>query len=337
MKLCSQIFPKTTFLAVALVSLTLYPKAEAAKRVLDKSVVTVNDEVILQSDVDAFQKKIKSKSFQELFGGIDEKTANDPNKVLQLLVEEKIINQQVKKLELTASEQEVDGQIRAITKRNGISEAQLTERLKQLGTTMPQYKDGIRRQIERRNLVEREIRPNLETSDDQLRHYYLRNGKPEDSETQYKVGQILIDAKPKAGVAAAERAKTVWKDLSKKPEDFEAFAKDYSDDSSTATTGGVLGYFTTSQLAKEFRDQVKKTPVGQVTEPIKTGAGFHILKVLESRAGDFATLTKERKEALRNQMTSEELEKRMGMWLERKKRESFIRRTDDKEYRNASQ
>ncbi len=333
MRLCLLIFLSVVALSFALVPA---PLVHAARKVLDKSVVTVNDEVILQSDVDAFQKKIRSKSFQELFGGVDEKTANDPNKILQLLIEEKIINQQVKKLELSASDQEIDGQIRAIAKRNGITEAQLTDRLKQLGTTMTEYRDGIKRQIERKNLVDREIRPNMEISEEDLRHYYQRNAKPEDSETQFKVAQILIDSAPKGGVLAADRAKTVWKEVSAKPSEFEAAAKQYSDDSSNASTGGVLGYFSISQLAKEFRDAVKKTPVGQVTEPIKTAAGFHILKVLETRAGDFASLPKDRRDALQSQMQAEELEKRMGMWLERKKHEAFIRRADDKEYRNAS-
>ena len=122
----------------------------AATRIIDRTLVVVNDDVILESDVDKFAQKIKSKSFQELFGGVNEKMLKDPEAVLQLLVEEKLINQQVKKLELQASDQEVDGQITAITKRNGISKDQLMSRLKQLGTSLDEYRDGIRRQIEKK-------------------------------------------------------------------------------------------------------------------------------------------------------------------------------------------
>jgi|GEM_PF-1368619 len=305
-----------------------------AKRTIDKTVVIVNNDIILESDIDNFLEKIKSKSFQELFGGIDENVLKNRNSALQLLVEEKIIDQQVKKLDLTASESEVDGQIRAILKRNGISRQQLQDRLKQLGATMQEYRDGIRRQIERRNLVEREIKPSLEVTEEQLRHFYMRNARPEDSETQYKIAHILIENKDKDGVKAAERAKRIWADVSNKPENFETFVKDFSDDTSTAESGGLLGSFSPSSLIKEFREAVPKTDVGKVTSPIKTAAGYHIVKILEATTGDFANLSKERKDALRNQMIAVELEKRMAMWLERKKNEAFIKKSLDKDYAN---
>ena len=233
------------FLYVLLVPLLLSTYAAAAKRVLDKSVVTVNEDVILQSDIDKFQKKIQSKSYQQLFGVMDESVAKDPKKVLQLLIEEKIINQQVKRLELTASDEEIEGQIRAVLKRNGITEAQLGDRLKQLGSNMVEYRDGIKRQIERKNLVEREIKPTLESSasDEELRHYYVQNMAGKDTELQYKIAHLFIEKTPKKGLSAEQRADTIWKDLSAHPENFDTAVKDYSDDTGTNTTGGVLGYF----------------------------------------------------------------------------------------------
>ena len=215
----------------------------------------VNDDVILESDVDKFAQKIKSKSFQELFGGVNEQMLKNPEAVLQLLVEEKLINQQVKKLELQASDQEVDGQIAAITKRNGISKDQLMSRLKQLGTSIEEYRDGIRRQIERKNLIEREIKPSLEVTDEQLRHFYLRNAKPEEADTQYKIAHILV-SKAKGSVSLNDRAKKVSEEIALHPADFDKLAQEYSDDETTAPTGGVLGWLSLSQLAKEFRRAV---------------------------------------------------------------------------------
>jgi peptidyl-prolyl cis-trans isomerase SurA len=325
MKFYSRVLLRSSFALLFLLALPCF-EAEA-RRLIDKSVMTVNDETILESDIDKFQKKIQSKSYQELFGGVDERALKDRNAALQLLVEEKIINQQVKKLELTASDVEVDGQVRAILKRNNISQPQLAERLAQLGTTMPDYREGIRRQIERRNLVEREIKPSMEVSEEQLRHYYMRHTKPEDSEIQYKIAHILIENKPKGGLAPADRAKQVYEEVSKNPSTFESLVKDVSDDTSTAPTGGVLGYYSLSQLAKEFRAVVPKTPVGQVTPPVKTSIGYHIIKVVDAKKGDFSTLPKERREALLNQMKMEEVEKRMSMWLERKKNDAFIQKS----------
>ena len=87
---------------------------------------------------------------------------------------------------------------------------------------------------------------------------------------------------------------------------------------------GGDGSFSLNSLAKELRHVVPQTAVGLVTKPVKMADGFHIVKVLEAKAGDFASLPKERKEALRGEMISSELEKRMAMWLERKKGEANI-------------
>lgn len=302
--------------------------AFAAKKLVDKSVAIVNDEVILSSDVNRFQEKIRSKGYQELFGQVDPRALNNRDVALQVLIEEKIINQQVKKLELTVNDQELEGRMKAIQRRNNISPDQLTQRLKQLGTSMTEYREGIRRQIERHNLVEREIKPNLEISEEQLRHFYLRNFKPSPTDKQYKIAHILFDAK-RPGSNAEGRANQVYEELKKNPGNFEKTAKEVSDDTETAQNGGILGFFKSEQLAKEFRASVPKIKVGEITEPIKTGSGYHIVKLLEISSVDFNSLSREQKEMLRNQLGAEELERRMGMWLERKKADSYIRVSKD--------
>lgn len=309
-------------ISLLFIFLGLLSTSAPAAKILDRTVVTVNDEVVLESDIDRFISQAKSKSFQELFGGIKEDQLKDRQAVLQILIDEKLINQQVKKLELQASEQEVDGQIKAIEKRNGITHAQLTARLQQLGTSMTDYKDGIRRQIERRNLIEREIRPSLEITEEQVKSYYARTGGAKDSEMQFRIAHIFIDGKKPS---AKSRAEKVHEEVSKSPENFAALVKEFSDDTSGAENGGELGFFSLSSLVSEFRKAVPKTPVGQVTAPIKTASGYHIVKVLERRAGEFVNLPAERKAEIGNQMAATEMERKMMLWLERKKREAHIR------------
>ncbi|MFM8268594.1 MAG: peptidylprolyl isomerase [Pseudomonadota bacterium] len=291
-------------------------------RTLDKTVVSVNSDIILESDIDRFQKKLQSKAFQELFGGVDPSAVKDKNIALQLLVEETIVDQQVKRLELKASDQEVEAQIRTIIKRNGISESQLAERLKQLGTTMSEYKDGLRRQIERRNLIDREIKPSMEVTDEQLRHFYLRQNQGSGKDLQYHLAHILV--------GSSQKAAKLYQSLRGTPEKFEEVAKSSSEDSGTAATGGDLGFLSLSSLSTELKSVVTKLPVGAVSSPVKTSGGYHLLKLLETRASDFATLSKEKKEALRGQMINSEVEKKMVLWLERKKAEAHIVRMGDK-------
>ncbi len=309
---------------IPLLSLAFFTAVSGnARQTVDRILVTVNDDAILESDIQQFHKKLKSKSYQELLG-VDEKILANREAVLQLMVEEKLIDQQVKKLDLKATDQEVEGQIKAILKRNAISANQLESRLKQLGTSMADYREGLKRQIERRNLVEREIKPTLEVTEEQLRHFYLRNSSPTDAEVQYKIAHILIEQK--AGKNSLDRAQAAYREVSERPNEFDKIVAEMSDDAETAPNGGVLGFFPANQLAKEFREKVTRAIPGTVLPPIKTSAGYHIIKVIEKVAGDFSKISKERKDTLRTQMVANEVEKKMGLWLERKKLESHIKR-----------
>ncbi len=314
--------PSRFIFSVGLLILLVSPAA-LAKKVLDKTIVVVNNEIILDSDIRDFQRKLKSKSFQELFGGMDPATLKDRKSIIQLLVEEKLINQNVKKLDLSATDEEIDGQIRAIMKRNGITRGQLNERLVQLGSNLGEYRDGIKRQIERKNLVDREIRADLKISDEHLRHYFQRTNTAPGRNQEYHLAQILISN----GENAKARADNIYKEISSGNTTFENAVKEYSDDSSRET-GGDLGFLSTSSLSKEFLAVVPKMNMGEVTRPIKTSSGYHILKVIESRKEGFDSLSPEQKESLRNAMYSEELEKRMLLWLERKKKDAYIHLVD---------
>lgn len=311
---------------IPLVFLSLNLVADTGKRkTINKVIASVNDDIILQSDLTEFKNRIKAKGYQELFGALDPKKVKDDTAILDLLIEEKIINQQIKKNDIAATDMEVDGQIRAIQKRNGISQAQLSEQLSRLGTSIGLYKEGIRRQIERRNLIEREIKPTIEASDDQLKVFYQKHSKGGEKELQYKIAHILVESKSNKD-KPLDRAETIYAEVKKAPQDFDKLAKEYSDDSSTSETGGVLGTFSPSSLAKEFKDVVPKLGAGNISKPVKTAAGYHIVKVIEVKAGDFNNLPKEKKEALRNEMLTEEVDNKMNLWLERKKGESIVKK-----------
>src|SRR3954469_8015602 len=94
------------FLSLVSLCLTLACPEAPGKQLVDRTVVTINNDVILESDIDRFQKKLKPNSYQEMLGS-DGNILKNRDTVLQLLVEEKLIDQQVKKLDLLASDQEI--------------------------------------------------------------------------------------------------------------------------------------------------------------------------------------------------------------------------------------
>jgi peptidyl-prolyl cis-trans isomerase C len=83
-------------------------------------------------------------------------------------------------------------------------------------------------------------------------------------------------------VATEDEAKAVLADL-KKGADFATLAKEKSKDPSGKTNGGDLGYFTKEQMVPEFAETAFKLPKGQLSEPVKTQFGWHIIKVEDKR------------------------------------------------------
>jgi peptidyl-prolyl cis-trans isomerase C len=83
-------------------------------------------------------------------------------------------------------------------------------------------------------------------------------------------------------VATEDEAKAVLADL-KKGVDFATLAKEKTKDPSGKANGGDLGYFTKDQMVPEFAETAFKLPKGQLSDPVKTQFGWHIIKVEDKR------------------------------------------------------
>jgi peptidyl-prolyl cis-trans isomerase C len=86
----------------------------------------------------------------------------------------------------------------------------------------------------------------------------------------------------KAGKEAEEKVKAVIARL-KKGEDFAKVAEEVTEDPSGKANGGDLGYFTKEQMVPEFSEAAFKLDPGQISEPVKTQFGWHVIKVEEKR------------------------------------------------------
>ncbi|MBX7182762.1 MAG: peptidylprolyl isomerase [Bacteroidia bacterium] len=133
---------------------------------------------------------------------------------------------------------------------------------------------GYRKQLSQPYLVDKEV------SDKLLKEAYDRQ------KTDVKASHILIkceqNALPKDTLAAFNKALEIRKKVLA-GEKFEDLAKKYSEDPSAKDNGGDLGYFTSMQMVYPFENAAYNTPVGQVSQPVRTKYGYHILKIFDKR------------------------------------------------------
>jgi peptidyl-prolyl cis-trans isomerase SurA len=137
--------------------------------------------------------------------------------------------------------------------------------------------EGYRKQLARPYLIDRELNESL------MREAYDR--MQQEVRASHILAQVQPDASPEDTLSAWKRINSL-RDRVLKGEDFATLAKGVggSDDPSAAKNGGDLGYFTALQMVYPFESAAFNTPVGEVSKPVRTRFGYHIIKVVDKRA-----------------------------------------------------
>ncbi|MBE0425099.1 MAG: peptidylprolyl isomerase [Nitrospirae bacterium] len=125
-------------------------------------------------------------------------------------------------------------------------------------------------------LLEKEIELKTQVTDQDVKDYYEKNKEDFADITQIRASHILVRTEGEA--------KKILERL-KKGEDFAKIARDNSIDTGSAKNGGELGFFSSGQMVPEFERAAARLKVGELSEPVKTQFGYHIIKVTDKKAG----------------------------------------------------
>ena len=159
--------------------------------------------------------------------------------------------------------------------------------LKKSGQTPEQVRGSIRLQLAQKQWIEHQIADQVKVTPAEVEKFY-KEGPPSkfDSPETVRASHILITVDkqaPPEDALAAEKKINVLADLIKKGTPFETVAKEASDDPSAKTNGGDLNYFTRDRIMPEIADAAFKLKVGEVSAPIRTQFGYHLVKVTDHK------------------------------------------------------
>ncbi|NOR71823.1 MAG: peptidylprolyl isomerase [Methylomarinum sp.] len=131
-----------------------------------------------------------------------------------------------------------------------------------------------------------ELAKQVKSSDEQLKSYYSEQKDLYTTKERRKISHILFAFTKDAGSddKQLERALNAKKALASKQ--FSVLAEEVSDDKLTASKGGDLGLFNVGVMEKAFEDAAKSLKLGEVSEPVKSAFGYHLIKVTELVAGE---------------------------------------------------
>ncbi len=157
--------------------------------------------------------------------------------------------------------------------------------LKSSDISIDQIKENISHNLAVQKLLEQQ--GDLAVNEDEVKKYYEENEKRYEVKEQVRASHILLkvakDDKA-ADAAAKKKADEVYKEAVKKDADFAELAKKHSQ-GPTASRGGDLSFFTRGRMVPDFEKVAFEMKVGDISKPVKTQFGWHIIKVTERKEG----------------------------------------------------
>lgn len=124
----------------------------------------------------------------------------------------------------------------------------------------------------------------VNVSDEEISTYYNEYAKQYMQQEERQASHILINVAGSASAAeknaAEEKARKIWQEAKQSPANFAQLAKQHSQDAGSASQGGDLGFFARGAMVKSFEDKVFKMDPGEISEPVRSDFGYHIIKLV---------------------------------------------------------
>jgi peptidyl-prolyl cis-trans isomerase SurA len=277
-------------LLLALVLAVAAPSLQAQGRAVrngDFIVAVVNQELVTASELDARLARVYQEAART-------KAALPPADVLRRQVLDALIDERVQLTHARESgprvdEAEVDRAVVNVAVQNQITPAQLRERLRAEGVDYGRFRSNVRDQLITERVREREVIERIRVSDAEIDAYLDKRRAEAGNAAEFNIAQILVGVREGADATelAQRRARAESAQARiKAGEAFEAVARELSEDPNREQ-GGALGLRAADRLPDVFVEAVRGLKPGEVAPALlRTGAGFHLLKLVEKREAD---------------------------------------------------
>ncbi|MFY8350239.1 peptidylprolyl isomerase SurA [Pseudoalteromonas sp. SSM20] len=270
-------------LMTAGVALLAFCQSAYSQTVLDSVAVKVNDGVVLQSEVDALVNRVTNRA-KESGQELPSETALR-RQAIDKLIDQTLLLQMGERIGLRISDAQLDQTLTQMAAEQGATLDDMRRSLEASGDNFQTYREEIRNEMiasrTMRASVERRVYVSLQEVQNLLRILEEQGQTNE----EYNVGHILIEIPDGATAeeikAQKERAEAVIRLLNEGRE-FKQIAI-ASSGGAKALEGGQLGWMNINEMPTLFAEAVKGHKKGDIVGPLRSGAGFHIVKLQDVR------------------------------------------------------
>ena len=270
---------KTLLLGIAMIANTSF----AAPQVVDKVAAVVNNGVVLESDVDGLMQSVKLNAAQARQQLPDDATLR--HQIMERLIMDQIILQMGQKMGVKISDEQLDQAIANIAKQNNMTLDQMRSRLAYDGLNYNTYRNQIRKEMIISEVRNNEVRRRIPILPQEVESLAQQVGNQNDASTELILSHILIplpENPTSDQVNEAESQARAIVDQARNGADFGKLAIAHSADQQ-ALNGGQMGWGRIQELPGIFAQALSTAKKGDIVGPIRSGVGFHILKVNDLR------------------------------------------------------
>ena len=267
-----------------LLTVVLFLPTTVSAKVIEQLIAVIDGEPYTLTNFGAYAKTKLGREFPT--GDLNQ--INDADReVLEQFITDKLLESEIREAGIKVVDEDIDHYIEQIKSRNRLTEEQLTTALSREGHTMAAYRAVVKSELEKNEIINRQVRQKVNITNDDVERYYKVNGKSYRSDERAHIRHILISLPKEATAEQIQEAVDKASDLRNRAlagEDFAKLAREFSQGAGQAA-GGDIGWIKRGTLIGELEEVAfGKLSVGEISEPFRTSMGIHIVR-LEARDG----------------------------------------------------
>ena len=298
----------------------------SAMETRNRVVAIVNNQIITLHELNKTIKELTGRSAEALRLENEREFLEARRQILDHLVDEKIAEEKIRELKINVGDRQVDAAIERIKRDNQLTQEDLVARLEKDGLTFEKFRQRIKGQIERAQLIDHEVKSRIIITEADILRYYERNPSSFGSEEMVHLASIFLMRKnpgdPGEKDGLIRRGEQILARL-KAGEAFGEVSKRFSEGPG-ADQGGDLGVFRWDQLDPEARRALEGIPEGGFTDLVVRPNGLQIIKILEKQGGEKRPLEDVR-DAIYEILYRQEVDRRYNEWIEELRKSSYTK------------
>ena len=299
---------------------------QAGGEICNQIVAIVNQEILTQKELQLMRESLRTEIPADLLSDPNFDPNHREKGALWAMIDERLQLQEAQKMGISVYPEEIDQNLRDIRIKNGLSNDQELEKaIESQHMTLESLRDKIRKGILLMKLRDRSIHSKAQVTDTEITDYFAAQ-KSKGKTESVRLSHILFTLPENADEATVARVRDEAQRVREEVlngKEFAVAAREYSQDSQSAQEGGDMGYLASDQLSLPFQKEIAQLQPGQISQPVQTPFGFHLIQITDRRVNQLVKESEQWND-IKETLLNQKLQKIYRQWMEGIRKQAYI-------------